>query len=174
MACVSARSTSEIWLSHRRIVFEALAQVVQIARVVANHLTRLHAPAVGHIVVALRIPASKLAADISAEVAAGIAISAAKLVASAAILIPAGLALSRLLSRLLAALALTLSGLLTLALRLSWLLTGLLTALLTILALLIAGLLTAGELFDLAAQALHLGQLLIPLILSRALLGPVV
>ena len=45
-----------------------------------------------------------------------------------------------------------------------------LLAALAILTRLLAGLLPAGELLDLPAQAFHLGQLLIPLILSCALL----
>jgi hypothetical protein len=149
---------------HVGIVLKALAHVIQLAPEIASNLTRVDPPAVRKIVPALRIPASELAADISA------AIAAAELVA-AAVLIPARLALT--LAGLLTVFALTLAlaGLLTSTLPLS----GLLAALLAILPRLISALLLpAGELLDLAAQALHLGQLLIPLILTRALLGSVI
>ena len=68
----------------------------------------------------------------------------------------------------------TLPLLLAFALTLSGLLTRLLALLIALLlALLLAVLLPAGELLDLPAQALHLGQLLIPVILSGAFLGSV-
>ena len=124
-------------LSHLRIVFEALAQIVQIPREVANNLAWFRATSVRQIVVTLGIPAAELATDISAgAIAAELVAAVLSAILVSAVLIPAALALSGLLAVFALALSLTLLVALTLAL------TGLLTRLLAVLlTLLLAGLL---------------------------------